>query len=141
MGIPYGIEKEDAMQQGLKFFYLPQPDGGKYVQSLNAKSDYYDMLANYITGNIMTDKTTCEEILKSIADIESGKIIEDDLSGNVCFGTMTKSEVEIGMRIGDEITTAMYPLHLFKRAVEEWYDFIQTGKERVLEFDYSPGQE
>lgn len=127
------------MKKGIKFLYLPQPSGRNYTESLGPDPDYYDMLTNYITGNIMGSKRTCEELLQSIKEIEAGKLDEDERSGNVCSITINKHVVEINMSVGKgKIQETIYPLWIFKQAIEEWYDFLQTGREREIEFDYEP---
>lgn len=51
------------------------------------------------------------------------------------YGTMAKRGVEIEMYGFDD--HPVYPLHLFKKVLKEWVDFLKTGKERILEFDES----
>lgn len=121
------------MKKGLEFFYLPQPAGIKYVKSL---SEEYDNLANYITGEIQLRQKNCEKELKIISDIENDMLEEYDSegAGNACGSIINKERVGIYMYY-DKDNPVYYPFSVFKKAIEEWYDFLNTGRERIVEFE------
>lgn len=70
-------------KQGLKLYYLPQPDGGKFVQSLDETSDYFDMLCNYLTGSSYIIEIY-NKTFQDIKNIENG-LVEEDIDSNECL--------------------------------------------------------
>jgi hypothetical protein len=125
------------MDSGLRLFYLKAPGqkgpGGKYVERLNKNNDHYDMLANYLTGDLMYSQDSCEWVLDIIDDLMAGGIEENHHFGNACNAYLTRDEVELVLNVIG--TTTTYSMATFKRAVEEWYDFLKTGRPRDIVFD------
>ena len=125
------------MDNGLRLFYLKVPGktgpGDKYVKRLNGKNDHYDMLASYLTGNLMLSQDSCERVLDIIDDLMAGRIEENHHFGNACNAYLTRDEVELVLNVIG--TTTTYSMATFKRAVEEWYDFLKTSRPRDIVFD------
>jgi len=93
------------------------------------------MLLYYITGEINENISMCEEELQLVKDVEQGVIEESDMGyGNACQAVITRVGVHIDLFF-DSDNVVTYPLAVFKKALEEWLDFLKTDVERVVEFD------
>lgn len=128
------------MKKGLRYYYLPDEKNWKVVDPLGKSPDYYDLLSSCLTGDIGMSEAICSEVLQMIKDVAEKKVNEEEFSGNAGTTRIKREGVEINLVLNKTDTT-IYPFHIFKKAVEEWYDFIKTERERIIEFDYPESEE
>ena len=118
------------MKQKMKFYYL----GDNKIPYIKPISDKLLMLFYYITDGVLGIKGT-KEVLEIIKDIESGSLEEYDTDyGNECRAVIRKDGVSIDL-YHDMDNPVTYPLAVFKKALEEWLDFLETGRERIVKFE------
>ena len=93
------------------------------------------LLSCYISSEVQQSKQYCIEQLQIINDIKSGKLEEYDTDyGNECRAVIRKDGVTIDL-YHDMDNPVTYPLPVFKKALEEWLDFLETGRERTVTFE------
>ena len=119
------------MEGSLKYYTVNTPPYP--VDRIDVSIPELYLLSNYITGSLM-DKKGCDEVLQGIKDIEENNESEgvENWGGNDISAYIYKDGVQI-LQFGEMIE---YPLGIFKKAIEEWSDFMVTGKERTVELEW-----
>ena len=102
---------------------------------IHSFDDSLILILYYIVGEIQENKSSCKDELEIIEGIESGKLEEYDTDyGNECRAVIRKDGVTIDL-YHDMDNPVTYPLSVFKKALEEWLDFLETGRERIVTFE------
>jgi len=119
------------MKKKFKFIHFG-PNNAKSIRSLDEE---LHMLSHFIAGEIQGSIKMCEDELQRLKEVEDGIIEESDTGyGNECEAIITKNGVHIDLAFDAE-NVVTCPLAVFRKALEEWLDFLKTGVERIVEFD------